>query len=813
MLLQKLRRLRSRHKYIEKEYREHALQTQKVKERLSSLEQSLHLNLAPVFITDNADRVYFANAAFLQLVGLSSDQAEGRTLADIFAWQTAPDEHNCACIPSKARQQVEAVQYEASGHDRKRTALMRTLSLTDALQQPWGTLHLLWDVTECRQLEKALRDTQKELEAKVIARTESHALANEELKNVIRQLETSLEERRIIQSALEQSQERLNLVIESTNLGLWDWNPGTGDIVLNEQWAQLTGHTLKELEPISIETFRSVCRNEDLKKAKNFFDSRQAFDSSHYEQQFQLRHKEGHWVWVQACGTIVERDAQGNPARVVGTAMDISKPMETRQLLLQSLYEFEAIFENSQVGVIYLKEDRSIARTNAKFCELMGYESWELLGESFEIFHGNHERFAAFEQKYFDQLMNDGIMHIEYELHRKDGKLLPCLLSGKTVAPSDPSKGIIWIVEDLIQLQQAKTQLNRQSSLLLALIDSIPDLLLYKDPDGVFLGCNKAFCEEIQRNREEIIGCTDYDLLPLEAALRMREKDRQILESRSSNLMEEELQTNENTIKEFESLRTPYYGPDNELLGLIVIHRDITERRRSAKLKKDVELMVRHDLKTPLNVVITLPQVLLKNPDLEQKERERYLRTINKSGLLMLDLINRSLDVYKMETGSYTLAPIPFDLTALINKVVEDCGLLAKNKEVAIEFAKATQTCTVLGEELLYYSMLANILKNAIEATPPEGIVSLGLQCGETVNIKCHSPSLVPESMRDSFFDKYTTHDKQGGSGLGTYSAKLIVELHQGRISMRSSEAHGTTITIRLPTHPNTGVPDKPRLY
>ena len=264
---------------------------------------------------------------------------------------------------------------------------------------------------------------------------------------------------------------RLDLIIESTNLGFWDWTPQTGELLLNEQSAQLIGHTLEELQPVSIETWRKCCAPEDLKQAREFFNTHLNHEPPHYEQQVRLRHKDGHWIWVQLRGKIVGLDSQSRPTRVVGTAMDISRHMETKQLLLQSLSEFEAIFENSQVGVVYLKKDRRIARANTKFSELTGYETWELIGESVDIFHGDHERSEAFRERYYDELKSNGIMHLEYDLYCKDGSLLPCLLSGKAVDATDPDKGIIWIMEDLHQLQQAQTQINRQNALLMALID------------------------------------------------------------------------------------------------------------------------------------------------------------------------------------------------------------------------------------------------------------------------------------------------------------------------------------------------------
>jgi signal transduction histidine kinase len=108
----------------------------------------------------------------------------------------------------------------------------------------------------------------------------------------------------------------------------------------------------------------------------------------------------------------------------------------------------------------------------------------------------------------------------------------------------------------------------------------------------------------------------------------------------------------------------------------------------------------------------------------------------------------------------------------------------------------------VLGDELLCYSLFGNLVKNAIEAAPEGGTVAVVYHADEegygTVTIT--NPGAVPASIRDCFFDKFMTAGKKGGTGIGTYSAKLLTEVQNGRIEMATSdEANETTLTVSLP--------------
>ncbi len=232
-------------------------------------------------------------------------------------------------------------------------------------------------------------------------------------------------------------------------------------------------------------------------------------------------------------------------------------------------------------------------------------------------------------------------------------------------------------------------------------------------------------------------------------------------------------------------------------------NQELTE---AALLREDVERITQHDLKTPLNPVIGFTQLIMKNEHLTAKERE-YLKIIEAAGHQMLQMINSSLDLLKIERGNYPLQPAPVDILKVLKRIEDELYRPDQTRKAMLEvFLNGRRICDndrffVLGEELLCYSMLGNLIKNALEASSEGERVTVTFDESEEAIIRIHNNGVVPENIRDRFFDKYITSGKGiQGTGLGTYSAKLMAETQQGVIDMISSKKEGTTITIRLPT-------------
>jgi CheY-like chemotaxis protein len=222
----------------------------------------------------------------------------------------------------------------------------------------------------------------------------------------------------------------------------------------------------------------------------------------------------------------------------------------------------------------------------------------------------------------------------------------------------------------------------------------------------------------------------------------------------------------------------------------------------NARLREDVERITRHDLKNPLAAIIGIGANLRSGSPLDA-EQQRQVAAIEKAAYDILKMIDLSSDLLKMEQGRYRLKAEPVDLYALALRIAEETrqSFQGKGIEVRTELAPA-ERLTVPGEPLLLYSLLHNLMKNAAEAVPAGATVRLEMTAA-TADTPCRidvrNPGAVPAAMRSRFFEKYATQGKEGGTGLGTYSAKLIAEAHAGSIAMQTSEEHGTTVSVSLP--------------
>ena len=221
----------------------------------------------------------------------------------------------------------------------------------------------------------------------------------------------------------------------------------------------------------------------------------------------------------------------------------------------------------------------------------------------------------------------------------------------------------------------------------------------------------------------------------------------------------------------------------------------------NARLREEAELLSRHDLKSPLSAFISIPRMLAKEKNLTPDQVE-MLGMLAKSGNRMLQTINRYLDMGKMELGKYKINPVPVDLVQVVLQVFQELtGLSASegitctlylNREIAGQFDKFE----VPGDESLFFCMLSNLVKNAIEASKPGDDVRVILDESSFPSIAIKNQGVIPQQIQERFFERYTTFGKEGGTGLGAYSAKLMATILGGKISFTSNETQGTTLRV-----------------
>ena len=255
------------------------------------------------------------------------------------------------------------------------------------------------------------------------------------------------------------------------------------------------------------------------------------------------------------------------------------------------------------------------------------------------------------------------------------------------------------------------------------------------------------------------------------------------------------------------SVRVHLEGTGEQKTWIDSFVTDITERKKLEALKEDVERIMRHDLKGPLAGIINLPELIRMRGPLNESQ-EKHLENIEQASYRMSQMINMSLNLYKIETNTYQISPVDLKVVPLLERVLDELRGFTDNCGVDVHFAGPKDDDSVAanlrfpGEELLCFTMFQNLIKNAVEASSRGDAVTISITpaADSYITVQIHNAGKIPSNILPVFFEKYATSGKRQGSGLGTYSAKLIAQLHGGDIIIaESSEEGGTVIAVQLP--------------
>ncbi|QDP01512.1 hybrid sensor histidine kinase/response regulator [Thalassotalea sp. PS06] len=224
-----------------------------------------------------------------------------------------------------------------------------------------------------------------------------------------------------------------------------------------------------------------------------------------------------------------------------------------------------------------------------------------------------------------------------------------------------------------------------------------------------------------------------------------------------------------------------------------LLKSQVTTLEENARLREDIERLTHHDLKGPLGVILF---------ELNKIDDKSVSNSIEESVTNLLNMINNSLDIFKIENGTYPLDPDMVDLKHTINRAIKSVRYLSKPKNITIKLIQKQDDLYALAEELLCLSIVNNLLKNAVEASPDNQTINIEVtEQEEMVSIRIENQGAIPEDLRDTIFEKYATSNLVRGSGLGAYSAKLMTEAQNGRIHFDVIDNQKTRFVVELPKY------------
>ena len=316
---------------------------------------------------------------------------------------------------------------------------------------------------------------------------------------------------------IKSSNYKQKLILESTNVGTWEWNVQTGETIYNSRWAEIVGYTLEELAPVSIETWLNLVHPDDFKESEKRLQACFEGKSDFYELEARMKHKDGNWVWIYDRGKVLEWTEDGKPLRMYGTHQDISE----RKIVEEEIKRTNLLLEAAQ----------HIAKMGAWELDVVtGSTFWT--DEVYKIHevdrHFDHNKESGIEFYHPDyrpvitnaitkSIQNNLPFDVKCKFITAKNNLRWVQSSGYPIIKEGKVVKLLGMFRDITEEEEAKEAIVREQSFSKQLLDNMGDGFSVVDSRGKQIGVNKALIEMTGFSEDELLGQTaPYPYWPLE---------------------------------------------------------------------------------------------------------------------------------------------------------------------------------------------------------------------------------------------------------------------------------------------------------
>ncbi len=245
---------------------------------------------------------------------------------------------------------------------------------------------------------------------------------------------------------------------------------------------------------------------------------------------------------------------------------------------------------------------------------------------------------------------------------------------------------------------------------------------------------------------------------------------------------------------------------DGDLIGVVTILRDITQQKEIDRMKTELVSMVAHELRSPLTSISGFSELLL-DPDLTREQQTEYAGIILKESNRLGDLINKFLDISRIESGRIQPKKDTLDLVETVQMVVGNNSYLAAKKNIEVEVHNPDEMAEIWADSGMMEQVFLNLFSNAIKYSPENTRIDIIIRQSESeVITEVHDQGYgIPREALGKIFEKFfrvTEHEAvraNTGTGLGLALVKQIVELHGGYIMVESEVDRGSVFSVYFP--------------
>lgn len=341
-------------------------------------------------------------------------------------------------------------------------------------------------------------------------------------------------------------------------------------------------------------------------------------------------------------------------------------------------------------------------------------------------------------------------------------------------------------------------------------VDNSSDCVVITDSEGVVIYVNKAV--------ERVTGFSTYEVIGKKAGSKVLwggqmpkefyEKLWKTIKS-DKKVFEGELNNHSKNGRPYISRLSvsPILSNNNEVLYFVGVERDITREKEVDRSKTDFIYLTSHQLRTPLSAMKWFCEMLLAGDAGElTKEQREFVENISQSNERMIDLINSLLNISRVESGRIIIDPKPTNLEELVSDVLTELDKNIKEKKQEVLLSVSDSLPRVNVDPKLIREVYKNLLTNANKYTQEGGRISIiiSVEGGEVLSQISDNGMGIPVADQSKIFERFFRAEniiklETGGTGLGLYLAKAIVESSMGKIWFKSQEKVGTNFWFTLP--------------
>lgn len=522
--------------------------------------------------------------------------------------------------------------------------------------------------------------------------------------------------------------------------------------------------------------------------------------------------------------TVLEPQKIGDGTLCNMFVRDITNRKRAEDALRNSESLYHSLVDRLPINVTRKDRNGKITFVNQPFCDLVGKTRDFLIGKTdYDLFP---QELADKYQEDDRYIFSTGKSFHAVEQNRSDSgnhffevwKVPVHNMNGDVVE----SQAVFW---DVTEREENRASLARERDLLQTLMDSLRDLIYIKDADGRFVTVNTAFCSFWGcESKHAVVGELPDSFVSPELAKQICEED-QIVLTQGTPLIDREqvVHVSDTQQRTFSIDKIPLRDSEGNIVGLVGIDRDITNRkrneealqsaRRSAdeanRAKSEFLANMSHEIRTPLTGVVGFTDMLIAG--VSPEDQRNYLEIVRDSGESLLLLVNDILDLSKIEADQLSLESTRIDLETVLSGAMKPLAVRAHKEDIELccDIDPSIPT-KLIADPVRLRQVVTNLIGNAIKFTE-QGEVTL-----KVFPLKRDSDQIllefrvedtgigIPADKIDHIFEAFAQADSSttrlyGGTGLGLAISSRIVGAMGGELQCESELGTGTCFYFAVP--------------